>query len=168
LRGLFAGKPRTMDALRSWTLWWLVLFALWAFMQGTNEAMELAAGAGAAALGASFAELARRQGLLRFAPETAWIARAGRIPWRVVREFAILTRALLLELLRRRRVRSTWLAVPFPAGGDDAVSAGRRAAAVLIENVSGPNTLAVDIDCDRDLALRHDLEPRAASPTSPS
>jgi Na+/H+ ion antiporter subunit len=156
-----------MDALRSWTLWWLVLFALWVVMQGTNEAMEVAAGAGAAALGAVFAELARRQGLLRFAPEAAWLARSGRIPWRVVREFAVVTRALVLELLRLRRVRSSWVAVPFPAGGDDPVAAGRRAAATLIENVS-PNTIAVDIDCERGRALRHDLDPRAANPTSPS
>jgi hypothetical protein len=128
-------------------------------MQGTNEAMKLAAGAGAAALGATLAELARRQGLLRFAAEPAWLAKAARIPLRVLQEFWTLTWALVLDVLRVRRVESQWLALPFAAGGDDPVSAARRATAVLIENFS-PNTMAVDVDCDRGLALRHDLVPR--------
>jgi hypothetical protein len=156
-----------MHAARSWTLWWLVLFGIWVAMQGTNEAMELAAGAGAAALGATFAELARRQGLLAFAPDLRSLTPAVRIPWRVLYEFGVVTRALLLDLLRRRRIRSRWLAVGFRAGGDGPVSAGRRAAATLIENFS-PNTIAVDIDYDEDVALRHDLDPPAASPNFPS
>jgi hypothetical protein len=148
-------------------LWWLALFALWVVMQGTNEAMELAAGAGAAALAAAFAALARRQGLLRETPARVALAKAPSIPWRVLLEFAIVTRALLLDLLRRRRVRSAWAALPFAAGGDDPSSAGRRAAATLIETVS-PNSLAVDVDCERDVALRHDLDPRSAAPRFPS
>jgi hypothetical protein len=156
-----------IDALRSWTLWWLVLFGLWVVMQGTDEQMELAAGAGAAALGATLAELARRQGLLRFAPEAAWLAKAWRVPWRVLFEFGVVTRALVLELVRARRVRSRWVALPFPAGGDDPVSAGRRAAAILIEDFS-PNSLGVDVDPGRDLALRHDLDPTQGAPKLPA
>ncbi len=155
-----------IGALRAWTLWWFALFGLWDVMQGTNEKMELAAGAGAAAVGASFAELARRHGLLGFAFELRWLAKAARVPWRVVFEFAVVAWALVVHLLRARNLRSVWDAVPFPAGGDDSVSAGRRAAAITVENFS-PNTIGVDIDCEREVALRHNLDPRRTSPGIP-
>ena len=164
---LFPGTSRAMHAVRSWTLWWLVLFGLWNLVQGSWEQMEIAAGAGAAALGATFAELARRQGLLAFAPRAATLRRAPLLPWRVVYEFGVLTWALLAHLLRLGRIRSVWLAVPYEAGEDDPVSAGDRAAAVLIENVS-PNTIAIDVDCARNVTLRHDLDPRFGSASFPS
>jgi multisubunit Na+/H+ antiporter MnhE subunit len=153
-----------INAVRSWTLWWLALFGLYVVMQGTNEQMELAAGAGAAALGASLLELVRRQGLLRFAPGARALAQAGRVPFQVIREFSVITVALVLDLTGRRRIRSGWVAVPFEAGGDDPVSAGNRALAPLLNNVS-PNTVVVDIDCDRNLALKHDLVPARAAKT---
>ena len=155
-----------MHALRSWTLWWLVLFGAWNVMQGAWEELEIAAGAGAAAVGATFVELARRQGLLRFAPDARSVATSGRIPWQAAREFGVLTWALALDVLRVRRIRSGWVAVPFDAGGDDAESAGRRAVRPLVDNVT-PNTIVVDVDCDRDVALKHDLVPRTASHTVP-
>jgi hypothetical protein len=155
-----------IHALRSWMLWWLALFGLYVVMQGTNEQMELAAGAGAAALGASLLELVRRQGLLRFAPGARALAQAGRVPFQVIREFLVITVALVLDLTGRRRIRGAWVAVPFEAGGDDPVSAGNRALAPLLNNVS-PNTVVVDIECDRNLALRHDLVPARAAKTVP-
>src|SRR5436305_5342841 len=105
-----------MHALRSWTLWWLVLFWLWILMQGAWEAMEIAAGAGAAALGATFAEVARRQGLLAFAPDLRWLLKVVRMVWRLPYEFAIVAGALFGYLLRLRAVRSKWAASPLPAG----------------------------------------------------
>jgi hypothetical protein len=129
--------------------------------------MELAAGAGAAALGALLAELARRQGLLRFAPELPWLAKVVRIFWQVPYDYAVLTWRLALHVAGVRPIRSAWVAVPFPAGGDDPISAGRRAAATVVENVS-PNTIAADIDCERGVALKHDLVPERASPNVPS
>lgn len=155
-----------MNALRSWALWWLVLFGLWNAMQAAAESMEIAAGAGAAALGATLAELARRQGLLRFAPDGRSVATAARIPWQAAREFALLTVALFLHVTGIRRIDSAWVAVPFAAGGDDPVSAGNRALRPLVDNVI-PNTLVADVDCDRDVALKHDLLPSRASKTVP-
>ena len=153
---------RALVTVRSWTLWWLVLFGLWVVMQGTNEAMELAAGAGAAALAATLAEITRRQGLLTFAPDAA----AGRIPWQMFRELWILASALVLDLTGIRRVRSAWVAVPFQPGGDDPVSAGNRALRPLIDNVT-PLTVVADVDCHREVALKHDLVPSRASKTVP-
>jgi hypothetical protein len=155
-----------IDALRSWSLWWLVLFGLWVVMEGTSEAMELAAGAGASALGATLLELTRRHGLLRFAPDGAAIASVRRIPPQLIREFWILTSGLVHDVTGLRRLRSAWVAVPFEAGGDDPVSAGNRALRPLIDNVT-PLTIVADVDCDRDVALKHDLVPSRASKTVP-
>jgi hypothetical protein len=155
-----------VQTLRSWTLWWLVLSGLWVVMQGTNERMELAAGAGAAALGATLLELVRRRGLLRFAPAVGAVAQVGRVPFQVVREFLVLSGALALDLTRRRRIRSAWVAVPFKTGGEDAVSAGNRAVLTLLDNVS-PNTIVADVDCERNVALNHDLVPGRAPKTVP-
>jgi hypothetical protein len=155
-----------MTAVRSWTLWWLVVFGLWNVMQAAAEELEIAAGAGAAAVGATLAELARRQGLLRFAPDARAVAQAARIPWQTLREFAILTAALFLHLARIRPLRSAWVAVAFDAGGDDPRAAGNRAVRPLVDNVT-PNTIVADVDCERDVALKHDLVPRSASKTVP-
>jgi multisubunit Na+/H+ antiporter MnhE subunit len=153
-------------ALRSWVFWWLVLFGLWNVLQGAWEAMEIAAGAGAAALGATLAELARRERLLRFAPSTAAIVTAAGIPRRAVSEFWTLTWALALQLMGRRRLRGAWVAVPFAAGGDDPRSAGDRAVRAFVDNVT-PNTLVADVDCERDIALKHDLVRSRAPKTVP-
>jgi hypothetical protein len=135
-------------------------------MEGTNEAMELAAGAGAAALGATLAEAARRRGLLRFTPGGKAIASGARLPLQIVRELWILASRLALDLAGVRRMRSAWVAVPFEAGGDDPVSAGNRALRALYDNVS-PLTIVADIDCERNAALKHDLVPSKAAKTVP-
>src|SRR5919202_2933180 len=105
-----------MHALRSWALWWLVLFGAWNVMQGAWEELEIAAGAGAAAIGATFAEVARRQGLLAFAPQPRWLVRTARVLWRLPYELAVVTAALALDLLRVRRVRAAWAAAQQPSG----------------------------------------------------
>ena len=146
-----------LDTVRSWVLWWLVLFGLWIVIEGTNEAMELAAGAGAAALAATLAEVARRQGLLAFAPEPHWLVRAWRLPHRLLYEFALVTWALVPRFAGRPS-RGRWAASPFPAGAADARSAGTRAAALVLEDAT-PNTMVAEIDREHDAALKHDLLP---------
>jgi hypothetical protein len=154
-----------MHALRSWTLWWLVLFGLWNVMQAAAEGMEIAAGAGAAAVGATLAELLRRRNLLGFAVDLRSVATALVLPWRALREFAVVVTALVRHALGKR-IRSAWVAVPFPAGGTDPVSAGRRALRPLVDNVT-PNTLVADIDREHAVALKHDLVPARAPKTVP-
>jgi Na+/H+ ion antiporter subunit len=147
--------------VRSIALWWLSLFGLWLLFVGTREQYELIAGACAAAAGAVFAEVLRSQRLLRFRFEPRWAAKAAAVPWRVVRDFGILVRALFLHVARVRPIRSSYVAVPFPGGGSDPASAGRRALATLLGTVS-PNGIVIDIDPERDVALRHDLVPSKA------
>jgi hypothetical protein len=155
-----------MHALRSWALWWLVLFGAWNVMQGAWEEMEIAAGAGAAALGATFAEIARRQGLLSFAPQPRWIARTFRLFWRLPYEFGIVTVALVLDVLRIRRVRSEWAAGPLPTGPQPPVADGNRAVVLMLENVA-PNTMAVQSEDGKE-ALKHALVPGRGTAALPS
>src|SRR4051812_21647089 len=143
-------------------LWWLALFGWWVVVVGTNAGLELVAAACAALLGALLALALRRQRLLRYRLEARWLAKTLKAPWQVVREFAIVFWALALHLAGQRRLSSRYRAFEFPAGGDDATSAGRRGLAVAIDSVS-PNGIPVDIDTGRGLALRHELDPRRTS-----
>jgi hypothetical protein len=155
-----------MRALRSWTLWWLVLFGAWNLMQGAWEEMEIAAGAGAAALGATFAEVARRQGLLSFAPEVRWLAKALRLFWRLPYELVIVTVALVGDMLRVRPVQSEWSVAPLPPGPTAPVTAGNHTAVLVVENAA-PNTMAIQTE-DRREALKHDLVPGRGTAALPS
>ena len=143
-------------------LWWAALFGWWVVIVGTNAGLELVAAACAALLAALFAAALRRRGLLTYRFETVWLARTPRALWKVPQELLVVLRALALHLLGRRRLNGTYRAFPFPAGGGDAVSAGRRALAVEADALS-PNTLPLDIDCERGLALRHELDARRTS-----
>ena len=143
-------------------LWWLALLGWWVVLVGTNRGIELVAAGCAAVIGALLALALRRLGLLRFGFEARWLAKTLKAPLKVVRELGVVTWALALQLAGRRRVSSAYRAVPFPAGGADAVSAGRRAVAVLADSLS-PNTLPIDVDGEHGVALRHELDPRRVS-----
>ena len=151
-----------MKTLRSVVLWWLALGGWWVLLVGTNAGLEEIAGACAAVLGTGVALGARRQRLLRFRFEPGSLAKALKEPLKIVRELGVVLWALALHLARVRQVASAYRAFPFPAGRADAVSAGRRAIATLADCLS-PNTLPVDIDIERGVALRHDLDPRRAT-----
>lgn len=155
-----------MRTLRFVVLWWLALGGWWILLVGTNSGLELIAGACAAALGTALAFGIRRQRLLRFRFEPRWLARTLKVPWNVVRELGIVLWALVLHVTRVRPVASAYRAIPFPAGRADAVSAGRRAVASLADAIS-PNAYPVDIDEERGLVLRHELDPRHASDDVP-
>jgi hypothetical protein len=151
-----------MKTLRFVALWWVGLGGWWLLVVGTNAGLEEIAGACAAALGALFALAMRRQRLLVFRFEGRWLARTLKVPWNVVREVGVVLCALALHLARVRPIASAYRAIPFPAGRADAVSAGRRAVAALADAVS-PNAYSVDMDCERGVALRHELDPRHSS-----
>jgi hypothetical protein len=155
-----------MRTARFTVLWWLALFGWWVLLVGTNAGLELIAAACAAALGTLLALGLRRQGLLRFAFEPRRLAQLRRVPWKLARELGVVFSDLALHLARIRRVRSAYRAFPFPAGGADAVSAGRRAVASLGDALS-PNTLPIDMDCERGVVLRHELDPRKADDELP-
>jgi hypothetical protein len=143
-------------------LWWLALFGWWVVLVGTNSGLELLAGACAALLGALLALALRRAGLLRYRFEGRWLAKTLKVPWRIVYEIGVIFWALALHLAGLRRLSGRYRAFDFPAGGNDPTSRGRRALAVEADAVS-PNSMPVDVDTERGVALRHDLDPRRAS-----
>jgi hypothetical protein len=147
-------------------LWWIALLGWWLVVVGTNSGLELLAAACGALLGTLVAIALRRERLLRFRFEPLWLAKTLKAPWAVVRELAVVLWALALHLAGFRRVSSGYRALPFPTGGDDPVSAGRRALASEADALS-PNGVPVDMDCERGVVLRHELDPRHASNTVP-
>lgn len=147
-------------------LWWVALFGWWVVLVGTNAGSELVAAAVAALLAALLAAALRRQRLLSFRLEARWLAKTLKVPWNVLRELAVVFRALALDLVGARGVSSRYRALPFPAGRQDAVSAGRRAVASVADAIS-PNAFPVDMDCERGVVLRHELDPRHASDDVP-
>jgi hypothetical protein len=155
-----------VKTIRFAALWWLALLGWWLLLVGTNAGLEEIAALCAATLGTGLALVLRRQRLLRFRFEPAWLAKTPQAPLKIVRELAVVIWTLVLHLVRARRVAGAYRAIPFPAGRDDAVSAGRRALATLTDSLS-PNSLPIDADPERNVALRHELDPRHASDTMP-
>jgi hypothetical protein len=143
-------------------LWWVALFGWWVVLVGTNSGIELVAAGCAALIAALLATGLRQRGMLRYRFGDPVLARTLKVPWKVVQELVIVVWALALHVAGLRRVSSAYRAFPFPTGGRDAVSAGRRAVATEADALS-PNTLPLDMDCDTGLVLRHELDPRRTS-----
>jgi Na+/H+ ion antiporter subunit len=147
-------------------LWWAALFGWWVVLTGTNSGLEEIAAAAAALLSALLALALRRLGLLRYRFEARWLAKALKVPFKIVREIGVVFWALALHMAGQRRLSGRYRAFEFPAGGDDPTSAGRRAVAAEADALS-PNTFPVDIDRERQVVLRHELDPRRASDEMP-
>jgi hypothetical protein len=113
-----------------------------------------AGGAGGGKVGGA-ADVVRSLGLLRFHVEWRWLRLGWRPLIRVVPDFFLVLAALV------RRPQGRFRTIEFPAGGERAVDAGRRAFVVLAASLA-PNRLAVDVDPDSGEALVHDLLPRRA------
>jgi hypothetical protein len=141
--------------LVSFLVWFLALEVLWAVLVGTTQSTELIVGLAAAAVGAAFAQLLRSLGLLGFRVERGLLAKAWKLPWLVPFDFGVVTWTLARSLARGRRVRGTWVRVPFPT---EPGPAGRwqRAFGVATSN-GAANAIVVDLDDDE--ALMHALEP---------
>jgi multisubunit Na+/H+ antiporter MnhE subunit len=154
--------PRvTSPGGRRW-LWralavWAGLFGLWMLLAGSVAASEIVVGLLAAAIAAAAVEVVRRQGLVRFRPDPRWLLRVRFIPWRTVREFAMVTGALGRSLLGRRVV-GRFIAVDAPVRGSDGRSVARRALMAVGASVA-PNSYVVDFDRQGGRIIVHQLVP---------
>jgi multisubunit Na+/H+ antiporter MnhE subunit len=129
-------------------VWWLVLFGLWMLYVGQTTAENAVAGAIAAAVAVGFAAVLARLGLSRFAVDVGSLVRAATpLPWRLLRDFALITLALV-----RGRPAGRFVERELPTG-----SAGDRAVAGLLGSVA-PNAYVVDFDRERKVTLVHELE----------
>jgi multisubunit Na+/H+ antiporter MnhE subunit len=128
---------------------WAVLFGLWQLYVGQTTTQTTIAGVTAATLATGAAVLLARLGLFRFDLDPRRLRRAAALPWEIVRDFALVTRALA-----RGRPDGAFREVDVPAR-----TAGDRALAGLLESIA-PNAYVVDGDRDHGSALLHELDPR--------
>jgi multisubunit Na+/H+ antiporter MnhE subunit len=153
--GFPISRPGNRDSVRRvgwWIFGWVVLGALWLLYQGEWNAVELYAAASAAALSVVVAFAVWGQALPAARVERRWLVRAGRIPWRVVREFGLIT----VFLVRQPRGEGEFRRLSFPAGGARPAERGRRAFVALATGYS-PNSYVLDVDDDENVALVHVL-----------
>ncbi len=149
-----------MRRVAAWLSWFAGLLLLWLLLVGTVQDVERIAGLCAAALGATGAEVVRSQDLMRFRVEWRWLRLGWKPLARVVPDFCLVLSALV------RRPRGRFRTIEFPAGGERAVDAGRRAFIVVAPSLA-PNRLVIDVDPRSGEALVHDLFPGSASPELP-
>lgn len=154
---------RSAGAVGSWVGWWVALLGVYMLFASKLAWAEAVVGAAAAALGATAAVVTARAGGLHFRPRAGWLPLLGRVPGRVLADCGVVALALWRRLVLRQAVEGVFRTVPFDPGGDDAVSAARRALVTAGISVS-PNTYVVAIDRRRGLLLVHQL---VASPEPP-
>jgi multisubunit Na+/H+ antiporter MnhE subunit len=148
----------------TWLVWWILMMALWVMLDDSIQFDELLAGAGAAAIAASAAELAAYQASVRYRPRLGWrmAAEIVRLPAEVARDTLIVFGALARMLVTGRAPEGGYAEVP--AGGPDGEAGG-----VLLTGIRSlaPNTFVVGVDAERDVLLVHRLVSGGASASMP-
>jgi hypothetical protein len=142
----------------TWLAWWVVLMSLWMILDGSAAPDEVLAGAGAAALGALFAQWVSARAGLAFRIRARWLVPAARLPWEVVRDTGIVFAALWRRVIRGEQPASRLREQPARYGGTDAESMARRVLLVAGRSVA-PNVFAVDLEPGRDVLVVHELVP---------
>jgi multisubunit Na+/H+ antiporter MnhE subunit len=161
--GPLAGEPREREldlpwARRagSWLIWWVVMMAFWVILDDSVATDELLAGAGAAAIAASLAELVTYQAASRFRMRIEWLVPALRLPGEVARDTVIVYRALWRRLVHGEQPRSAFIERPVRFGDDTPEGVTRRTLLVGGTSVA-PNTFVLGIDPERDVMVLHQL-----------
>ena len=140
----------------AWAVWWVLLMSFWVMLDDSTATDELLAGAGAAALGAFFAELVAHQAGLTFRMRVRWLVPALRLPWETARDTVIVFAALWLRLARGEEPASGFREVPVRYGNDTPEGETRRTLLVGGRSVA-PNSFVLGIDANRDAMIIHQL-----------
>jgi hypothetical protein len=143
-------------------IWFAVLEGFWALLVGTQQDTELAAGLVAAAVGALLAETMRSRGLLPYTTHFGTLAKVWKAPLFVVFDFLLVTWTLVAALARRRRVRGTWVRIPFEQEAGSVGNWQRAFGTTLGNNYA--NTVITDFEGDE--ALVHAFAPDAITAKS--
>jgi hypothetical protein len=145
-------------------VWWAVALGLWMLLVFKTEPAEILAGAVAAALAATGAELVRSKGYAPFSPELRWWRSLVRLPRDVVVDTWRMLRLLVLHFVRGVPIQGRFRIVHFEAfAGRDPRRQARRAVATWLGGVS-PNTYVLGFDERRDAAVLHELAPSETPP----
>jgi multisubunit Na+/H+ antiporter MnhE subunit len=140
----------------AWLAWWILLMSFWVILDDSLAADELLAGAGAAALGATLAELVGNQSGLRFRIRIEWLGPVLRLPAQVARDTWIVFAALWRRVAHGEEPDSGFVAVPVRQPGAPAADRSWRALEVWRLSVA-PNSFALGLDQDRDVVIVHQL-----------
>jgi multisubunit Na+/H+ antiporter MnhE subunit len=154
--GQFAPMPKRRVV--AWLAWWVLLMSFWVIIDDSLRTDELLAGAGAAAVGATLAEVASGQAGLRVRVRLEWIGRAAALPAQVARDTWIVFAALWRLLARGEQPHSEFRAVPLGHRPDDADADTRRVLQVWSHSLA-PNSFALGIEPERDVMIIHQLVP---------
>jgi multisubunit Na+/H+ antiporter MnhE subunit len=160
-------RPRRPDPaarrIGAWVTWWVLLMSFWVILDDSIALDELLAGAGAAAIGATIAELAGYQAGTRLRLRVEWLGPALRLPAQVARDTGIIFAALWRQLARGQEPASGFRELPVRVGGDTDEDVTRRVLLVGGRSVA-PNLFALGIDRERGTMLVHELIMRPAEP----
>jgi multisubunit Na+/H+ antiporter MnhE subunit len=137
--------------------------SLWAVLDDSIAADELLAGAVAAALAATVAELAGHQAATRLRPRIEWLIPALALPGQVARDTVIIFAALYRRLARGQEPPSGFRELPVRYGDDSIEGRTRRALLVGGRSVA-PNTFVLGIDAEREVMVIHQLVTDPAGP----
>lgn len=151
-----------MRAVLAWLTWVGLLFGLWvALVGGTNWGEEIA-GLAAAVIGATAAEVVRRQGLLSYRVPVALLRFLPAQFLGAVRDFVLLQAVLVRALATWTFPRGAFRVHDRDTGGDSAQGRGIRAFAGWAGSLA-PNTVIVHVDRTDGVLLEHHLLPEKAS-----
>jgi multisubunit Na+/H+ antiporter MnhE subunit len=140
-----------------WLGWWAICYALWVLLVFKTEPAEFVAGALAAALAATGAELVRSRGYAPFAPDLAWSRSLLRLPMEVVVDTWRIAMLLVRHFVRGEPIKGTLRIVKFsPGSRDDPRAQARRTVVGWLACVS-PNTYVIGIDEQHHVAVVHQL-----------
>jgi multisubunit Na+/H+ antiporter MnhE subunit len=139
-----------------WLTWWVLMMSLWVIQDDSLRTDELLAGAAAAALAATVAEVAGHQAATRLRIRIEWLGPASRLPADLVRDTGVVFAALWRQLVHGQVPDSGFREVPVRFGGQSMEDKSRRALIVGGSSVA-PNTFALGLDHDRDVMVVHNL-----------
>lgn len=157
------GDVALVRRIGSWVVWWVMLMTFWVLLDNSLALAELLAGAGAAALGASLAELVQYQSATHLRMRIEWVTPALRLPVDVARDTLVVLRALWDRLVHGREPPSGFREVPATWGDETAEAATRRALLVTGRSMA-PNTIVLGIDKERGIMVVHQLVANQGEP----
>ncbi len=137
-------------------MWWVLLMSFWVILDDSIALDELLAGAGAAALAATLAELVGHQAATRFRMRAGWVVPALGLPGQVARDTVTVFAALWRRLAHGEQPPSGFREIPARFGDDSDEGVTRRVLLVGGRSVA-PNTFVLGIDRERNVMVVHQL-----------
>ena len=148
--------PKSRKRVAAWLGWFAALNVLWLVLISAWVPEEEILGLFAAAVGATAAEAVREQGVAGFRLRVHWLWHARMLPWRAVRETALVLVALARLVTGRGTFRGRFRVVRVSLPEDPHEQAAKRALLTAGESFA-PNSYVLAIDNQEGLMLTHEL-----------